>query len=75
MGSLMETDKYIKAPDGNLFTSKQTIEVQITMCDNNGKPCIARLYNVLLAPDLCNQLFSVIMLVNLVFFIDINITQ
>ena len=36
------------------------------MCDNNGKPFIAALYNVLLAPELCNQLFFIITLMNLV---------
>ena len=34
------------------------------MCDDNGKPCIATLYNVLLAPDLCDRLFLIIMLMN-----------
>ena len=34
------------------------------MCDNNGKTFIATLYNVLLAPDLCDRLFSIITLMN-----------
>ena len=34
------------------------------MCDDNGKTFIATLYNVLLAPDLGNRLFSIIMLMN-----------
>ena len=34
------------------------------MCDNNGKKFIATLYNVLLAPDLCNRLFSIVTLMN-----------
>ena len=34
------------------------------MCDDNGKKLIATLYNVLLAPDLCNRLFPIIMLMN-----------
>ena len=34
------------------------------MCDDNGKTFIAKLYNVLLAPDLCERLFSVITLMN-----------
>ena len=34
------------------------------MCDDNGKTFIATLYNVLLAPDLCDGLFSIIMLMN-----------
>ena len=34
------------------------------MCDNNGDPFIATLYNVLLAADLCDKLFSIITLIN-----------
>ena len=34
------------------------------MCDDNGKIFIATLYNVLLAPDLCERLFSIITLMN-----------
>ena len=34
------------------------------MCDNNGNKFIATLYNVLLAPDLCDRLFSIITLMN-----------
>ena len=34
------------------------------MCDDNGKPFVATLYNVLLAPDLCDRLFSIITLMN-----------
>ena len=34
------------------------------MCDDNGKKIIATLYNVLLAPDLCDKLFSTITLMN-----------
>ena len=34
------------------------------MCDNNVDPYIATLHNVLLAPDLCDKLFSTIMLIN-----------
>ena len=35
------------------------------MPDDNGKPFIATLYNVLFALDLCNRLFSIIALMNL----------
>ena len=35
------------------------------MCDNNGDPFIATLHNVVLAPDLCDRLFSIIALINL----------
>ena len=58
-GSLVETEKYIKVVDGIFFTAKQTGEVEIKMFDNNGKPIISTLYNVILAPDFCNQLFSI----------------
>ena len=34
------------------------------MFDNNGKTSVATLYNVLLAPDLCDRLFSIITLMN-----------
>ena len=34
------------------------------MCDDNGKIFFATLYNVLLAPDLCDRLFSIIILMN-----------
>ena len=44
--------------------AKQKGQVQIEMCDNNGDPFIATLHNVLLAPDLCDRLFSIITLMN-----------
>ena len=34
------------------------------MCDDNGKPFIATLYTVLLAPNLCDWSFSIITLMN-----------
>ena len=36
------------------------------MCDDHGDPFIATLHNVLLAPYLCDRLFSIITLMNLV---------
>ena len=33
------------------------------MCDDNGKKFVATLYNVLLAQDLCDRLFSMITLI------------
>ena len=65
-GPLVETDKYIEVTDGHFVTAKQTRKVQIKMCDYNGKPFIAKLYNILFAPDLCDWLFSIIKLMNLV---------
>ena len=53
-GSLMETYVYIEVAYGHFVTEKQTGEVQIKMLDNNGKPFIATLYNVLLVPYLCD---------------------
>ena len=35
------------------------------MRDDNGKPFIATLYNMLLAPDMCDKLFSIIKSMNL----------
>ena len=63
-GSLEYTDKYIKVADGHHVTSKQKGKVQIKMCNNNGDPFIATLHNVLLTPDLCDRLFSIITLMN-----------
>ena len=63
-GSLEDTDKYIEVADGHHVIAKRKGQVQIQMCDNNGKTFIAKLYNVLLAPDLCNRLFSIIKLMN-----------
>ena len=63
-GSLEDTDKYIEIADGNNVTAKQKVSVQIQMCDDNGRKFIATLYNVLLAPDLCDRLFSIITLLN-----------
>ena len=34
------------------------------MCDDNGRTFITSLYNVLLAPDLCDRLFSIFKLMN-----------
>ena len=37
------------------------------MCNNNGDPFIATLHNVLLAPNICDRLFSTITIINLVY--------
>ena len=57
-GSLEDTDKYIEVADGHHVTAKQKGQAQTQMCDDNRKPSIATLHNVLLAPDLCDRLFS-----------------
>ena len=64
-GSLEDTDTYIEVADGNHVTAKQKGQLRIKMCDNNGDTFIATLHNVLLAPDLCDRLFSIITLMNL----------
>ena len=63
-GTLEDTDKYIEVTDGHHVTAKQKGQVQIQMCDDNGNSFITTLYNVILAPDLCDRLFSIITLMN-----------
>ena len=63
-GSLEDTDKFIEVADGHHFMAKQKVSVRIQMCDNNGRKFVATLYNVLLVPDLCDRLFSIITLIN-----------
>ena len=63
-GSLEDTDKFIEVADGHHITAKQKGLVCIQMCDDNGDTFSATLYNVLLAPDLCDRLFSIITLIN-----------
>ena len=63
-GSLEDTDKFIEVADGHHVTAKQKVSVRIQMFDDNGETFIATLYNVLLAPDLCDRLFSIITIMN-----------
>ena len=63
-GSLVDTDKCIEVADGHHVMAKQKGSVRIQMCDDNEKKFAATLYNVLLAPDLCDRLFSIITLMN-----------
>ena len=63
-GSLEDTDKFIEVADGHHVTAKQKVSVCIQMFDDNGKTFVATLYNVLLAPDLCDRLFSIITLMH-----------
>ena len=62
--SLDDTDKFIEVADGHHVTAKQKGSVHIQMFDENGKTFFATLYNVLLAPDLCDRIFSIITLMN-----------
>ena len=61
---LEDTDKHIEVADGHHATAKRKGKAQIKMCDDNGDTFIATLHNVILVPDLCNSLFSIIMLMN-----------
>ena len=56
-GSLEDTDKSVEVADVHHVTSKQKGSVRIQMCNDNGKTFVATLYNVLLAPELCDRLF------------------
>ena len=62
--SLEDTDKYIEVVDGHHVTSNKKGSARIQMCDDNEKTFIATLYTLLLAPDLCDTLFSIITLTN-----------
>ena len=63
-GSLEDTDKFIEVADRHQVTAKKKGSVRIQMWDVNGKEFIATLYNVPLALELCNRLFSIITLMN-----------
>ena len=62
--SLEDTDEYIEVADRHHVKAKQKDQVRIKLCDDNGKYFIATLHNVFLAPDLCDSLFSIVMLIN-----------
>ena len=66
LGSLVETDKYIKVAYGHFFIAEPSWEVQIKMRDDDVKPFIDTLYNILFSPDLYTRTFSIITLMNLV---------
>ena len=63
-GSLEDTYKFIEVADGHHVTAGKKGSVRIQMFDDNGKTFIAKLYNVLLSPDLCDRLFSIVTLMN-----------
>ena len=63
-GSLEYTDKYIEVAEGHHVTAKQKGQLQIKMCDNNRNPFIATLHKIILAPELCDRLFLIIVLMN-----------
>ena len=64
-GLLEDTYKYIEVVGGHHVTSKQKRQVQIKMCNYNRNPFIATFSNIILVPDICDGLFSIIMLMNL----------
>ena len=63
-GSLEDKDKYIEIADGGQVMVKQKVQFRKTMRDNNRDTFIATLHNVILAPDICKGLFSMITLMN-----------
>ena len=46
------------------MSQQKKCQVRIKICDNRGYPFIATLHNVILAPDLCDRLFSIITSLN-----------
>ena len=63
-GSLEDTVNTLKLRT-DITSQQKKSQVRIKMCDDNGNPFIATLHNVILAPDLCDNLFSIIALMNL----------
>ena len=63
-GSLEDTDKFIEVTDGHHVTAKQKGSVRMKIFDDNRNTFVATLYNVLMAPELCDRLFSMITLMN-----------
>ena len=63
-GPLDDTGKHIEVADGHYVISKQKWQARIKMCDYNGDTFLATLHNILLAPELCDRLFSVVTLMN-----------
>ena len=63
-GFLEDMDKNIEVADGHHVTANQKEQVQIKICDDRGDVFIATLHTIILAPDLCGRLFSIIMIMN-----------
>ena len=62
--SLEDMDEYLDFVYEHHYTANQKVQNQIKMCDDNEDTFIATLHNVLLAPYLCDRLFSIITLMN-----------
>ena len=65
LGPFEEKDKHIEVTDGHYVMAKKKGEFQVKLCDDNKYPFITTFKNVLLAPDICNRLFSIIISMNL----------
>ena len=63
-GLLGDTDKYIEVAYGHHVAAKKKGQVKMKVCDNKRDPFIATLHSVLLAPDICDGIFSFITLMN-----------
>ena len=64
LGSLEYTDKNIEVGDVQHVLAKQKVQAEEKMCNNNQDTFITTLQNLLLAPDLCDMMFSIITLIN-----------
>ena len=62
---MAQTEKIIEFADVKYAKSKPTGQVQIIIHMDIGKPIIGTLHNVFFSPDLCDQLFYIIVLMNL----------
>ena len=62
-GLLEDTDKRIEVADRHHITAKHKGQVQNQMCGDHGDPFIATLHKVILAPYLCDKLFSIITII------------
>ena len=57
-------DKLIEVADVYHVTAKQKRQIQIKICNDNGNKFIATSHNVLLGPDKCDRLISIVTLIN-----------
>ena len=62
-GSLYNRYKHIEVSGRHHVMVKQKGQARIKICDNNGDSSIAKFHYVILAPDLCDRLFSNITLI------------
>ena len=62
--SLEDMDKNIEVANGHHVTENEKGQVRIKICDDIRNTFIATLRNVLLEPDPCDRLFSIITLMD-----------